>query len=97
MPGRDRVHFGALRAEGLRHRGQLEVFDRETRMRAASAKRVAEKYGLTFVPLQAKFDALLSEAAPADYWLHDGVHPTAMGHAVIAEALEAAFETELKK
>ena len=70
---------------------------RETAMRAESAKRVAEKYGLVIVPLQAKFDALVSEAAPADYWLHDGVHPTAMGHAVIAEALEAAFETELKK
>ena len=66
------------------------VFDRETRMRAESAKKVAEKYGLVFVPLQDTFDALLAEA-PADYWLHDGVHPTAMGHRVIADALEKAF------
>ena len=71
--------------------GKWGVFDSETRMRAASAKYVAEKYGLVFVPLQAKFDAL-SEQAPTSYWLHDGVHPTAMGHAVIAEALEEAFE-----
>ena len=66
------------------------VFDTETRMRAESAKRVAEKYGLVFVPLQAKLDALC-EKAPSTYWLHDGVHPTAMGHAVIARALEEAF------
>ena len=70
------------------------VFDRETRMRAESAKYVAEKYGLTFVPLQAKFDALC-EQAPATYWLLDGVHPSAMGHAVIAEALENAVRAQL--
>ncbi len=67
------------------------VFSRETAMRAESAKKVAEKYGLIFVPLQKTFDALC-EKAPVTYWLHDGVHPTAMGHAVIAEALEAALE-----
>ena len=70
--------------------GAWNVFNSETRMRAESAKRVAEKYGLTFVPLQETFDKLL-EKAPASYWLHDGVHPTAMGHRVIADALESAF------
>ena len=76
--------------------GAWDIFRRETLMRAESAKRVAEKYGLVFVPLQAKFDALCG-SAPANYWLADGVHPTAMGHAVIAEALEAAFERELNQ
>lgn len=71
------------------------VFRSETRLRAESARAVAEKYGLTFVPLQKTFDALC-EKAPSVYWLHDGVHPTAMGHAVIAEALEKAFEDELQ-
>ena len=70
--------------------GAWNVFNSETRMRAESAKRVAGKYGLTFVPLQETFDKLL-EKAPASYWLHDGVHPTAMGHRVIADALESAF------
>lgn len=65
------------------------VFYRETRMRAESAENVAEKYGLCFVPLQEKLDALC-EKAPADYWLIDGVHPSAMGHQVIAQSLEAA-------
>ncbi|MBQ7637566.1 MAG: SGNH/GDSL hydrolase family protein [Clostridia bacterium] len=70
------------------------VFDRETRMRAASAKAVAEKYGLCFVPLQEKFDKLC-EKAPANYWLLDGVHPSAMGHQAIAESLIEAFEKSL--
>ena len=71
--------------------GNWDVFDRETRMRAERTKKVAEKYGLVFVPLQDTFDALL-EKAPASYWLHDGVHPTAMGHTVIANALIEAAE-----
>ena len=82
-----------LKAEATQ--GNWDVFRSETLMRAESAKRVAEKYGLVFVPLQAKFDALC-EQAPASYWLHDGVHPTAMGHAVIAETLEQAFEEAIK-
>ncbi|MCH5197343.1 MAG: GDSL family lipase [Oscillospiraceae bacterium] len=65
------------------------IFCRETRMRAESARAVAEKYGLYFVPLQEKFDKLC-EKAPADYWLYDGVHPSAMGHQMIAESLENA-------
>ena len=50
----------------------------------------AEKYGLLFVPLQAKFDALNANA-PAGYWLSDGVHPTPAGHAMIKEAWLEAF------
>ena len=71
--------------------GAWNVFDRETRMRAASAKKAAARYGCVFVPLQEKFDAVCTEAAPASYWLHDGVHPTAMGHELIARELTAAF------
>ena len=45
-------------------------------------KQIAEKHQLTFIPLQAGFDALCEKAAPS-YWLGDGVHPTAMGHEYI--------------
>ncbi|MBQ6066007.1 MAG: SGNH/GDSL hydrolase family protein [Clostridia bacterium] len=71
--------------------GHWDVFKNETALRAQSARAVAEKYGLTFIPLQEKFDALCEKAEPS-YWLHDGVHPTAMGHQVIADALCAAYE-----
>lgn len=70
--------------------GAWNVFDRETRMRAASAKKAAEAFGCVFVPLQEKFDAACELAEPS-YWLHDGVHPTAMGHELIARELTAAF------
>lgn len=61
-------------------------FDKEVRLRAASAKWIAERYNLPFIPLQERFDALCEKCAP-DYWLVDGVHPTAAGHEVIARAL----------
>ena len=63
-----------------------EEFDREVRLRAKSAKWVAEKHGLPFVSLQDKFDAAC-EKCEASYWLGDGVHPTAAGHELIARAL----------
>ncbi len=66
--------------------GEWDVFRRETELRAASAKKVAEKYGCVFVPLMQKFDALCEICEPS-YWLSDGVHPTAAGHQVIADAL----------
>ncbi len=67
------------------------VFKRETLMRAQSARAVAEKFGLTFIPLQDKFDEAEKKAA-ASYWLSDGVHPTAAGHEIIANEVVKALE-----
>ncbi len=67
------------------------VFRRETEMRAESAKAVAEKFGLTFIPLQDKFDEA-EKKAEASYWLGDGVHPTAAGHEIIANEVVKALE-----
>ena len=67
----------------------IDYFVSETKLRAEAAKRIAEKYGLTFVPLQEKFDELC-KIAPASYWTHDGVHPNAEGHGVIAKELTKA-------
>ena len=68
-------------------------FRTEVPLRAAAARRIAEKYGLRFVELQNKFD-LACMQAPASYWLRDGVHPTSMGHWIIKNELTKAF-TEL--
>ena len=65
-------------------------FRQETDLRRAAVKRLAEKYGLVFVPLQEKFSALNADA-PEGYWLRDGVHPTPAGHAVIQEAWLEGF------
>ena len=60
-----------------------KVFDREVKLRAAAARRVAERNGLEFIPLQDKLDSA-TMLAPEEYWLMDGVHPTAVGHELIA-------------
>lgn len=68
----------------------IDYFKTETRLRAEAAKRIAEKYALTFIPLQKVFDEAMTKA-PASYWTHDGVHPTAEGHGLIARELTAAM------
>ena len=72
--------------------GAWDVFSKEVPLRAAAAKRVAQKHGLTFVPLQAKFDDAAAQNGAA-HWTVDGVHPTSFGHALIAHEWLAAFET----
>lgn len=73
-----------------------EIFSTEIRKRSEAAQRVAEKFHLPFVPLQNKFDEC-AKLAEASYWLQDGVHPTAMGHALIArEWMKAFHELEMK-
>ena len=74
------------------HPGRWEYFASECALRRAAAKRIAEKYGLVFVPLQALFDQVNADA-PMGYWLADGVHPTAAGHELIKGQWLKAFET----
>lgn len=69
----------------------IDVFRSETAKRAEAAKRVAEKFGLPWVDLQAKFDEACKKA-PADYWLRDGVHPDSPGAGLIADAWIEQFE-----
>ena len=72
--------------------GRWEYFTCECALRREASKRVAEKYGLLFVPLQAMFDEACAKA-PAEYWAFDGVHPTAAGNELIKQAWLKAFET----
>ncbi|MBQ7961210.1 MAG: lysophospholipase [Clostridia bacterium] len=67
-----------------------EQFDCEVRKRAEAAKRVAEKFDLTFVPLQKLFDEAVADSN-AEYWSADGVHPTYAGHQLIKEELVKAI------
>ena len=57
--------------------------------RRAAAARVAAAAHATWVPLQQPFDKAAAKTGPA-YWAADGVHPTAAGHALIAERWRAA-------
>ncbi len=67
-----------------------ERFDKDVREKAAAARRVADKYGLKFVPLQDKFSALDKEHE--GIWTADGVHPTVFGHELITREWLAAFD-----
>lgn len=48
----------------------------------AVAKKLADELQLTFVPFQSMFDDAV-KAAPAEFWLWDGIHPTMAGHAIM--------------
>jgi lysophospholipase L1-like esterase len=50
----------------------------------AVAKQLAQENNLPFVPFQSMFDEA-TQAAPADFWLWDGVHPTPPGHALMVQ------------
>jgi lysophospholipase L1-like esterase len=73
------------------HPGRWEYFVEECALRRAAAKRIAEKYGLVYVPLQELFDKANADA-PMGYWLADGVHPTPAGHELIKGEWLKAFE-----
>ncbi len=57
---------------------------------AAVAKKLAEEYKLTFVPLQAALDKA-AENGRGKYYLYDGVHPDAAGARLIANEWLKAF------
>ncbi len=65
------------------HPDRLEYYAKETPLRGEAAKRLAEKHGCAFIPLQAAFDEA-AKHAPAAFWIRDGVHPTPAGHQLIA-------------
>ena len=69
-----------------------EFFDTEVRKRGEMAKKIAEKYDLTYIELQKGFDEL-SKNIGADYWSKDGVHPSTYGHEYIAQEWVKAFKT----
>ena len=50
-----------------------------------AAKRVSAEVGATFIPYQEVFNKA-TELAPANYWTHDGVHPSVAGCQLMAEA-----------
>lgn len=68
-----------------------EGFSSEVSLRAAACKRLAEKHGLIFVPLQEKLEALAA-ATSNTYVLGDGVHPTYAGHELISREVYNVYK-----
>ena len=68
-----------------------DVFRAEVEKRVDASKRVAEKFGLPYVPLIDVFDEA-AKKAPDSFWSRDGVHPTAAGHGLIAREWLRVFD-----
>ena len=67
-----------------------DVWNNAIAERAASVKKLADKYNAVFVPLRSvMYDAV--RRAPVEFWSADSIHPTPAGHELIARAwLDAA-------
>ena len=63
----------------------LAAMRKDIERRAAMLQRIANDTDAIFVPLQQQFDEAALTTGP-EYWAYDGVHPTAAGHWLIAEA-----------
>lgn len=62
----------------------LDWFKEEVTARAEVVRKLAKQYNLPFMPLQEDLDELVTKM-PENYWLWDGVHPTANFHQYIAD------------
>ncbi len=58
----------------------------EIAARGAVVKELAEKYNAVFIPCQQIVNDAAAKAGTADLILRDGVHPSLMGHQVLADA-----------
>ncbi len=58
----------------------------EMRERQKIVRNLASEYNLVFIPLQERLNEAASKAGAPDRILRDGVHPTLLGHQVIADA-----------
>lgn len=62
---------------------------------AKVVKKLAEEYGLYFVPLQKKFNEM-SEKYGVEHYLYDGVHPMVAGANLIAEEWMKIFKEKIE-
>ncbi len=87
------VLMGAYVTHGTATDGEWETFEREVGQKSRIAGKLAEEFGTAFVDLQREFDRAEKHFG-AEHWTRDGVHPTAAGHRLIAEAwLETVRES----
>lgn len=70
---------------------KYEQFRKGVAEKNAAAKRVAEKYGIPCIDLQAVFDEVATKA-PKQKWTEDGVHPMPCGHELIKRLWLKTFE-----
>ena len=95
LPEAKIILLGAFLTRGTAAEGaQWEEFHRETALRNAITRRLAAEFGAEFLDLQRLFDEAC-EKLPPEHWTQDGVHPTAAGHRLIANAWEEKMQPVL--
>ena len=62
-----------------------ETWVAEVAERAVVVRKLAEEFNAVFIPTQEMLTKAAQTASP-EYWLVDGVHPTAAGHQFLADA-----------
>jgi lysophospholipase L1-like esterase len=70
--------------KGSRTQGAWDEWQRDTESRRQGLGRLAAKYKVPLVRFQKIFDDAC-QRAPQEYWIWDGVHPTAAGHQLMAD------------
>lgn len=77
--------------KGTATQAAWDIFLSETYLRAEAVRRLSEKHGAVFVPLQGAFDAAAQKTSP-EIWAFDGVHPTPFGHELIKHEWFKAYK-----
>ena len=91
LPDTKIMLLGAYVTKSFASEDAWDTFSSEVAKRAEIAKKLAQKHGVKFVPLQERFDEGIAKQ-PEPYWTREGVHPTPMGHELIAREWLKAFE-----
>lgn len=73
---------------------QYSLFRKEVELRAEVVCSLSAEYNFPLIRLQEDLDAM-EQSAPQNYWLRDGVHPTAYFHQYIADKWLETFHTLL--
>lgn len=91
LPDTRVILMGAYLTHGTATDPEWDEFYGEVKIRRDITRKLAEESGLDFVDLQQVFDEA-GQKFPPKHWTLDGVHPTAAGHWLIAQAWKRARE-----
>lgn len=86
LPGIQIVLMEPFVLEGTVTSESFDRYNNLVKRNAQACRRVAQQYGLRFVPLQEKLDAL-AEITSNRYVSDDGIHPSYAGHEIISREL----------
>ena len=86
LPEKKLILLGAYLTHGTTTDGtQRDGFYKELALRNSITHRLAAEFGEEFLDLQKIFNEACEMLSP-EHWTQDGVHPTAVGHRLIANA-----------